>query len=186
MARSDKLRDAGYVRIPGVAARHYRAPDGKEVSYRQAFLAARGESLEAATKKRGGPGKFHEEFHLADQTRAAARAGLLSKARLMSREEEKQVAASTLRSLWKGHGRRYQYLEGEVPEEIMEQRPGPLRYREDEIETNPPERETVYSRRVLAVLDDPGGNSRLGKKAKLLEAIGRRAPNAEYDVGDTP
>jgi hypothetical protein len=165
-----RLADAGYVRLPG-PKRHYRAPDGREVSYRAAFLAARGESLEAAVKMRG---KFRDEHRVAQQVRAAAKAGDLSKRGLASRDEERLLARSTVRQLIKGHGKRGQFLPGEGPEG---ERRGAKR--------PPPERASVYSRRVLAVLEGKD-NSAHGKKARLLVAMGRRAEGAEYAVGDTP
>jgi hypothetical protein len=166
-----RLAEAGYVRLPG-PERHYRAPDGKEVSYRAAFLAARGESLEAAVKMRG---KFRDEHRVAEQVRAAAKAGDLSKRGLASRDEERLLARSTVRQLIKGHAKRGQFLPGKKGAEG--QRRGAKR--------PPPERASVYSRRVLAVLHGKDNSAR-GKKARLLVAMGRRAEGAEYAVGDTP
>lgn len=164
--RPGRLAAAGFVRLPG-PERHYRR-GRREYSYRAAFHLARGDTFETATKVRG---KFADEFRLARQVREAARAGKLSDAKVMSTDEEVRIASTPLRRLWAGHAKREQF-------EL-----GGGRRKEGEA---PPERRTDYSRRVLAVLDDPGGNRRKGKKARLLEAIGRRDPKADYDVGETP
>jgi hypothetical protein len=162
MARHDALKDKGYTRLPGTA-RHYRAPDGREVTYRAAFTAATGRSFEAAVKD---PGKFRSELNLARQARDAARRGELSSSRLASKAEERSIAGSTLRELTRGHGLSTATKAG-------------LRGRGAA-------KPTDYSRRVLAVLHREGGNSPNGKKARLLVALGRREPDADYDVGETP
>lgn len=168
-----RLADAGFLRLPGAAERRYLTTDARELTYRQAFAAARGEPLEAAVKVRG---KFRDEHRVASQVREAARRGELSKARLVSRREERELARATIRALVKGHGKRGQFLPGEDP--IFGERRGDRR--------KPVERKTLYSAKILAVLDDMGDNSPSGKKARLLVAMGRRDAGADYDVGETP
>jgi hypothetical protein len=162
MARRDALKEKGYTRLPGTA-RHYRAPNGREVTYRAAFTAATGRSFEAAVKD---PGKFKAELNLARQAREAARKGDLSSSRLASKAEERAIAGATLRELTKGHGLSTATKAGLRGKGKAEP--------------------TTYSRRVLAVLHREGGNSPNGAKARLLVALGRRDPDADYDVGETP
>jgi hypothetical protein len=162
MARHDALRDKGYVRLPG-SARHYRAPDGREVTYRAAFTAATGRSFEAAVKD---PGKFRAEYNLARQARDAARRGELSGSKLATKDEERAISKATLRELTRGHGLSAGTKAG--------------------LSGKGKAKPTAYSRRVLDILHREGGNSPNGKKARLLVALGRREPDADYDVGETP
>ena len=65
MARKvGKIVEAGYTLVPGTGEknRRYIAPDGREVSYRHAFNAVRGESVEEATVKRGGSGAYSQKI----------------------------------------------------------------------------------------------------------------------------
>lgn len=178
MPRKDLLRDAGYIRLPG-DARRYLSPKGKEVSYRAAFKAARGISLEEAIKV---PNKFRPSYRLAEQTRNAALLGYLSKTRpvknnsgkwenrrVISVKDEKKIAKMSLKEIAKGN-----YII-----ESHDSKTG--RWVKPKRETPP---NPIFEKiaRILRSKD----NSPDGAKARYLVAIGRRRPDADYDVGDTP
>jgi hypothetical protein len=180
-----RLQAAGYVPIPGTS-RHYRSPSGKEVSYRQAFAAARGESLEAAVKDRG---KFARELRLAEQVRELARTGELVGRGLVSPRQERTLATKTLRQLTRGHysseatkaglahtlERRTVYSKAVLA--ILNARPEPVVARPNESGASIEARVRAEELRVN------GPNS---PKALLLVALGRRQAGADYDVGDSP
>lgn len=166
MPRADKLRAAGYERLPG-SARHYRSPQGEIVSYRKAFQAVRGVSLEGASKHEG---KFRSSYHLADQTRQAARLGNLSGHKLLTKTEEAKLAKMSLKDMIRGN----YVLEKHNPRTGKFEAPkGPR---------SPRNRLFNKLANVLRSKD----NSPNGKKAKYLIAIGRRRPQDTWDVGDTP
>lgn len=187
--KNDAISRAGLTRIPG-PTKHYRDSSGKEYSYRAAFKIAHGKTLERATQERN-PGKFRDELRTAERVRFLAKEGLLSKDGITTQREERQIARSSLRQLTKGH-----YATTAVGEF---ERTG-----------KKPERESAYSRRILAVLhaepvsveampNESGAsiearqraenqrvNGPSSEKANLLVALGYRDPAADYDVGETP
>lgn len=198
-----RLEAAGFKLVPGTSEknRRYVPPGGgPTVSYRQAFKAARGETLEAAVhgggftpsgKPTGRSGKFQAEYRTYSQIREAARNGQLAgtvdiDGRYVSKRQEAALARSAFRPTVKGH-----YLAQATREGIEGQHPP---------------HETFYSR-LLSVLHaedrrnedgfrvdangkvlgrNEGMNAAHGAKALLLVAMGRRDPDAEYAVGDTP
>ncbi len=195
MATRGRLQAAGYTPIPHTA-KHYRAPDGREVSYRQAFRAARGESLERATAnnavrerglrgaareeylssedaKRGRSGKFREEFRLARRVRELARSEELTQRVGLSESRERAIAESSLRQLTKGHYR--------TPKHAPDTGEFAVDY------DHPPEHESPYGQ-VLALLEDTtnSDNGPDSAKARLLVSLGYRSAGADYDVGETP
>lgn len=186
-----RIRAAGYVQIKESGdRRHYRTPDGREVSYRQAFKEVRGKSFERAVKDGG---KFRGEIRLVAQARAAAREGLLSEFGIASKADERRIARATIKELVKG-----QVPVGEHPDDTKRRSPHrPKRTDAGEAlkrsvlatlskDVRRREGESVEAflkrkrgERAQAVI---GADS---KKARLLVALGRRSPEADWDVGDS-
>jgi hypothetical protein len=192
--RPGKLAEAGFVRVEGRAERRYRDPKGREVSYREAFRRATGRSLERATEERGGTGTFRDLFRLASQVRTAARNGLLSEAGLATPRQEASLAGKTLRQLTRGHGPSAGTKAG-LRHEPIERRSlfSKLvlqRLEQDVIvERRTDESFAEYMNRVRAARYSARGQNVVGpnsEKAILLVVLNRRAPEAEYSVGDTP
>lgn len=183
MPRQGRLAAAGYERVGPERLRHYRAPDGREVSYRQAFVEARGESLESAVKQ---PGKFRDELRTAERVRFLAREGLLSETTAVTRRDERTIAKATLRELTKGHyssAATKAGLKGETPETTPA---GKVYGRAilDTLHAEPTVKAGMSEADIEAEVERI--NSPTGDKANLLVALNYREPSADYDVGDTP
>jgi hypothetical protein len=192
--RKGRLEAKGFERVEGSAARRYIDPSGKEVSYREAFRRATGRSLEVATEERGGTGSYRELFRLARQVRTAAQNGLLSDAGLADRRQEQALASKTLRQMTRGHGESTATkaaLRGREPERTsLFSRLVLQRLQADiVVERRSDESFSEYMNRVRAARYSKAGQAIVGPtsdKAKLLVVLNRRAPEAEYSVGDTP
>lgn len=195
MARTKgKLAAAGFERVADDPRRRYLDLDGKEVSYREAFRRATGRSLERATEERGGVGEYRELFRLASQVRTAARNGLLSEAALASPSQERALAGKTLRQMTRGHGESSatkRALRGDEPERRSLFSKLVLQRLQADVSTErrPEESFAEYVRRVQVARYSRKGQNIVGpnsEKALLLVVLGRRAPEADYNVGDTP
>ena len=190
--------------------RRYTDRQGREVSYREAFLRATGRSLEKASAAHAG--KFTRTTTVAKEIRTAARDGLLSKAKLLSASEERRLRERTLKSLMRGHtfgsalsrGTSSAKTEGISSVERRsafgkllgilhegESGGGLVRRRPKETRASFENRRRLFeTQRQRLRTSNPREYRRLfgatSRKAKLLVAMGRREANATYDVGETP
>lgn len=200
MARAvGRLKAAGFAQISDDAhGRRYRAPDGRELSYRAAFKEARGETLEEAVhdtqrtpsgRAIGRNGKFSDELRIAERVRFLAREGLLSDAQIVSKKDERAMASRTLRQLTKGHyqsegtkaGIRGKLKSTDIYERAilakLHAQPRLLKAKPNETASSIEKRQRAERLRV---------NGPTSTKANLLVALGFREPSADYNVGDTP
>lgn len=192
--RKGALEAKGFERVEGSAARRYRDPSGREVSYREAFRRATGRSLEQATEESGGRGAYRDLFRLAREARVAAKNGLLSEAGLATRRQEAALADKTLRQLTRGHGlstATSEAMRGRPPERTsLFSRLILGRLQADvDVQRRSDESFTEYMNRVRVARYSKQGQAVVGpnsEKAILLVVLNRRAPEAEYSVGDTP
>lgn len=194
-----KLEEAGYHLVPGTGekTRHYIAPDGREVSYRAAFKAVRGESFETATAKRGGTGIYREDNRLARQTRDAARRGDLSRLKLATKAEETELAGMTLKEMRRGSPTLRTATKRGERGELKAKLPNTLyakvtlaRIRADiHVERKPDETRVAYEYRLYDARRSREGRKLVGPKsdkARLLKALGRKKGEAsERFVGES-
>lgn len=181
-----RIRAAGFVQITGdEAGRRYRSPDGREVSYRQAFKEARGETLEAAVKN---PGAFSDELRIAERVRFLARNGLLSETTAVTKADERKLSRMTLRQITKGHyesGATARAMAGRgVKQDVYERAVLQVLRQEPNYSPLPGEDGPATERRIEK--ERSRINSPTGDKANLLVALGFRDADADYDVGETP
>lgn len=191
-----KLKAAGFERVRSSGERRrYIDPQGRNVSYWEAFKRATGRTLAEAVVT---PRKFNKELSTARDIRRAARDGKLVELKILTPRQQESVAGQTLRTLTRGH-----YMSSATSK-------GMLRYYGHDVK--PVERRTTYAK-LLEMLQTesvakpdrgqfaPGrdgmlawrrefirwtdANSPYGKKADLLRAMGRKT-DYEYNVGETP
>jgi len=195
MARpKGRLAAKGFLRIPDRPERRYRDPQGRDVSYREAFERATGRTLEAASRK----GKFERTLSVARRIRDAAADGELSRLKVLDVDREKLLGHRTLKSLMRGHTFRSALARGTAygragigaPVERRTTYGKLLAVLHDDIPHRGPsqsEADRVLERREF--LSPASYRRRFGpdsRKAHLLVAMGLRDPDARYDVGETP
>ncbi len=192
-----------------IDSRGVLGPKGAIVSYRAAFRAATGRTLEQASKIVGK----YPEYADARDIREAARAHQFVAMNVIDEKEERRIARLSLKQMIKGSTGRGGGLsgffpgifsEGRITDERRGPKPNPFDY------PSGPEGGKMYHAALaawkngrpdrIAYPDGPKGGAAFEKdyaawraangpqslKARFLVAIGRRTGDEEYAVGETP